>query len=215
MSDASNVSDSKESSVSKPELPDDSNNHGIKPEPGGIWSPSFQGLLWTNWLTAINDNIFRWFVIGVGKTFVAPQYHGRILMFGTGCFVLPYILFASPAGWLADRYRKRNVIIACKVAEIVVMTLGVISLLCGSLYMLMFTVALMGAQSALFAPSKIGTIPELLSEEEISKGNGVFALATLSAVVIGMGAGNKLADIAGVRGESHIWLTALTLVLER
>ncbi len=184
----------------------------VAAEPKGVWSPSFQGLLWTNWLTAINDNIFRWFVIGVGKTFVAPQYHGRILMFGTVCFVLPYILFASPAGWLADRFQKRNVIVACKVAEIVVMTLGVISLLCGSLWMLMFTVALMGAQSALFAPSKIGTIPELLSEEEISKGNGIFALATLSAVVIGMGVGNKLADIAGVRGESHIWLTAVTLI---
>ena len=180
----------------------------INPEPKGIMSPSFQGLLWTNWLTAINDNIFRWFVIGVGKTFVTPQYHGRILMFGTVCFVLPYILFASPAGWMADRYRKRNVIIGCKTAEIIVMTLGVISLLCGSLYMLMFTVALMGAQSALFAPSKIGTIPELLSEEEISKGNGIFALATLSAVVIGMGIGNKLADIAGDRGESCLLYTS-------
>jgi len=210
MSDNPNVSNTNEADL-KDGLPADSGTN-INPEAKGIWSPSFQGLLWTNWLTAINDNIFRWFVIGVGKTFVAPQYHGRILMFGTVCFVLPYILFASPAGWLADRYRKRNVIVACKIAEIIVMILGVISLLCGSLYMLMFTVALMGAQSALFAPSKIGTIPELLSEEEISKGNGVFALATLSAVVIGMGAGNKLADIAGVRGENEIWLTALVLV---
>lgn len=206
------MSDSTKASPNKDLSPEVDPSSPIKSEPSGVWSPSFQGLLWTNWLTAINDNIFRWFVIGVGKTFVPPQYHGRILMFGTVCFVLPYILFASPAGWLADRYRKRNVIIACKVAEIIVMTLGVISLLCGSLYMLMFTVALMGAQSALFAPSKIGTIPELLSEEEISKGNGIFALATLSAVVIGMGAGNKLADIAGDRGENQIGLTALTLI---
>ncbi|QEG20866.1 MFS transporter [Mariniblastus fucicola] len=212
MSDHTNVSGVDDPILASQPVLDLKSDPEIKPEPGGILSPSFQGLLWTNWLTAINDNIFRWFVIGVGKTFVAPQYHGRILMFGTVCFVLPYILFASPAGWLADRFRKRNVIIACKVAEIIVMTLGVISLLCGSIYMLMFTVALMGAQSALFAPSKIGTIPELLSEEEISKGNGIFALATLSAVVIGMGAGNKLADVAGVRGEKYIWLTALILV---
>ena len=186
MTDSSKVSQSKDLSPKMNPSPE------TKPEPGGVWSPSFQGLLWTNWLTAINDNIFRWFVIGVGKTFVAPQYHGRILMFGTVCFVLPYILFASPAGWMADRFQKRNVIIGCKIAEIIVMALGVVSLMFGSLWMLMFTVALMGAQSALFAPSKIGTIPELLSEEEISKGNGVFALATLSAVVIGMGAGNWL-----------------------
>ena len=206
MSDSSKVSDSNDASSETSTLP------VIEPETKGIWSPSFQGLLWTNWLTAINDNIFRWFVIGVGKTFVAPQYHGRILMFGTVCFVLPYILFASPAGWMADRFQKRNVIIGCKIAEIIVMTLGVVSLMFGSLWMLMFTVALMGAQSALFAPSKIGTIPELLSEEEISKGNGIFALATLSAVVIGMGAGNWLADYTGDRGEKHIETTALILI---
>jgi 1-acyl-sn-glycerol-3-phosphate acyltransferase len=189
-----------------------SNTNIDQADPRGIWSPSFQGLLWTNWLTAINDNVFRWFVIGVGKTFVSPQQHGTILMLGTVCFVVPYILLASPAGWLADRFKKRNVIIACKVFEIIVMTLGVVSLLCGSINLLMATVLLMGAQSALFAPSKIGTIPEILSEDQISKGNGVFALATLSAVVIGMGLGNWLADMAGKLGANNIGLTAGVLV---
>ena len=181
-------------------------------EPKGVWSPSFQGLLWTNWLTAINDNIFRWFVIGAGKTFVSPQHHGTILMLGTICFVIPYILLASPAGWLADRFKKRDVIIACKIAEIVVMLLGIVSLFCGSLWMLMGTVLLMGAQSALFSPSKMGTIPEILSEDQISKGNGVFALATLSAVVIGMGIGNWLADQAGQFGADNLRQTTLVLV---
>ena len=92
------------------------------------------------------------------------------------------------------------------------MALGILSLLCGSLWMLMATVLLMGAQSALFAPSKIGTIPEILSEDQISKGNGVFALATLSAVVIGMGVGNWLADEAGQYGANNISQTALILV---
>ena len=206
MSDSSKVSQSKDLSAEPKPSPE------IKPEPRGVWSPSFQGLLWTNWLTAINDNIFRWFVIGAGKTFVSPQHHGTILMLGTICFVVPYILFASPAGWLADRFKKRNVIIACKIAEIVVMSLGIVSLLCGSLWMLMGTVLLMGAQSALFSPSKMGTIPEILSEDQISKGNGVFALATLSAVVIGMGIGNWLADQAGKFGAENLGQTALVLI---
>lgn len=196
-------------------IPSDSNdagNSGSAEPSSGIGSLGFQGLLWTNWLTAINDNIFRWFVIGVGKTFVTPDQYGQILLFGTGCFVLPYILFASPAGWLADRFSKRQVIVACKIAEIVIMTLGVLSLLCQSLVLLMGTVFLMGAQSALFAPSKVGTIPELLSEKQISAGNGIFNLATLSAVVIGMGVGGWLADHAGDRGQTDIWLTALVLV---
>ena len=76
----------------------------------------------------------------------------------------------------------------------------------------MAAVFFMGAQSALFAPSKVGTIPELLGENEISKGNGIFNLATLSAVVIGMGVGGKLADVAGTHGQENVWLTALVLV---
>ena len=178
----------------------------------GIWSASFQSLLWTNWLTAINDNAFRWFVIGAGKTFVEPGNEGTILMLGTILFVVPYLLLASPAGWLADRFNKRDVIVGCKVLEIVVMTIGIGSLLLGSLTLLMVTVFLMGAQSALFAPAKIGTIPELLDETEISKGNGIFNLATLSAVIIGMGIGGWLADISGERGQANIWVTGLTLI---
>lgn len=190
----------------------------------GIWSPSFQGLLWTNWLTAINDNVFRWFVIGAGKDYVAPEYQSTILTAGTACFVLPYILLASPAGWLADRFSKRNVVVGCKIAEIVIMTMAILTLILAphavsgetpskvGLYLLMFTVLLMGAQSALFAPAKIGKIPELLSEKSISAGNGLFNLATLSAVVIGMVIGGWLADMTGFCGQENIGLSALVLI---
>ena len=51
------------------------------------------------------------------------------LSVGLACFVLPYILLAAPAGYLADRFSKRTVIVACKVAEMVVMALGVAAIL--------------------------------------------------------------------------------------
>jgi len=181
-------------------------------KPSGLTSPSFQGLLWTNWLTAINDNAFRWFVIGAGKTYYDPGEEGTVLMLATISFVIPYILLASPAGWLADRFPKRNVILGCKILEIIVMVIGVVSLLLGSIELLMVSVFLMGAQSALFAPAKIGTIPELLDESEISTGNGIFNLATLSAVIIGMGIGGYLADLAGLRGQDNILLTSAVLI---
>ena len=76
----------------------------------------------------------------------------------------------------------------------------------------MVAVFLMGAQSALFAPSKIGKIPELLDEKEISSGNGLFNLATLSATIIGMVLGGWLADVTGDKGQEQIWLTAVILI---
>ena len=38
----------------------------------GLSSPSFLGLLITQLLTAVNDNIFRWLAIGIGKDYVTP-----------------------------------------------------------------------------------------------------------------------------------------------
>jgi len=188
----------------------------------GIWSPGFQGLLWTQWLTAVNDNVFRWFVIGVGKDQFTPENWGDLLVLGSAFFVVPYILFASVAGWLADRFKKRNVIIGCKVAEIVIMGLGVLAVsMMGTpdpvnrvdpmFYLLLASVFLMGMQSALFAPAKVGTIPELLDESTIATGNGVFNLATLSATVIGMALGGWLSD-ATSRGQEHLGLAVGVLV---
>ncbi len=178
----------------------------------GIWSRSFQGLLWTNFFTAVNDNVFRWFVIGTGKEFWPVESHPQILLWGTVCFVLPYLVFAIPSGWLADRFSKRDVIMICKVMEIVIMLMGVGALLLQNFPLLLFVVFLTGTQAALFSPAKVGKIPELLDEKQISAGNGLFNLSTLTAVVIGTGIGNWLADMTGFRGQEKIWLTMLVLV---
>ena len=50
-----------------------------KEKPAGLTSASFQGLLFTQLLTATNDNIFRWLAIGIGKQH-APDHVSEILM---------------------------------------------------------------------------------------------------------------------------------------
>jgi acyl-[acyl-carrier-protein]-phospholipid O-acyltransferase/long-chain-fatty-acid--[acyl-carrier-protein] ligase len=189
---------------------------------GGLSSPSFQGLLWTQWLTSVNDNVFRWFVIGVGKDQFTPENAGLILILGSILFTLPYIIFAPIAGWLADRYRKSTVILGCKIAEIVIMGIGVLAVsLMGKpnpsvgldpfFWLLLVSVFLMGAQSALFAPAKVGTLPELLTEKNISAGNGIFNVATLTATVIGMAIGGWLSDVTS-RGQENMLLTTAVLI---
>ena len=177
----------------------------------------FLGLLVTQLLTAINDNTFRWLAIGVGKDYVDASHVGNILTAGTACFVLPYLILAAPAGYLADRLSKRTVIVGCKVAEIIIMALGVVSIAMDAHPMVnvvcLFTVvALMGAQSALFSPSKMGIIPELLRPEKISAANGLFGLTTVSATVIGMAIGSWLSLETGFRGKEQWWLSAAVLL---
>lgn len=165
----------------------------------GLASASFLGLLFTQLLTAVNDNAFRWLVIGVGKQMLertgAEEYISFVLAGGTACFVLPYLLLAAYAGYLADRFSKRSVIVCCKIAEIAIMALGIVAVMIGNLWLLFAVVALMGTQSALFSPSKLGSIPEILRPEKISSANGLVGLTTVIATVVGMAVGNILADM--------------------
>ena len=101
-----------------------------------------------------------WLVIGIAKDHVDESQVGSVLMAGTACFVLPYLVLAAPAGYLADKFAKRTVIVGCKIAEIAIMVFGVVAILCGNLGAatalgLLFTaVALLGGQSALFSPAR-------------------------------------------------------------
>jgi acyl-[acyl-carrier-protein]-phospholipid O-acyltransferase/long-chain-fatty-acid--[acyl-carrier-protein] ligase len=177
----------------------------------GLWSASFLGLLVTQLLTAMNDNIFRWMVIGIGKQFY-PQHMGAVLAFGTACFVVPYIVLAAPSGYLADRFSKRTVVVLCKWTEVLCMTLGVLGVYLQSVELLFAVVVLIGAQSALFAPAKLGCIPEMLRSDCISAANGLMGLTTMVGTVVGMALGNVLVGEAGARGQDMLWLSAPILI---
>ena len=182
----------------------------------GLCSASFLGLLSTQLLTAVNDNVFRWLVIGIGKTLVAKQYgpghEGSILAAGTACFVFPYLILAATAGYLADAFSKKRVILGCKFAEIVIMGLGILAIYTESLVFLFVVVAVMGAQSAIFSPAKLGCIPELLKPEKISAANGLFGLTTVGATVVGMGLGNWLSDLWQANPQVNISVCSLVVL---
>ena len=53
-----------------------------------LMSASFIGLLVTQLLGAVNDNVFRWLVIGIGKQHFSAEHHSMVLMAGNGMSVL-------------------------------------------------------------------------------------------------------------------------------
>jgi len=180
----------------------------------GLSSPAYVGLLITQFLGALNDNMFRWLVVPIAKPVVGDA---EALSLGLACFTVPYLLLASPAGYLADRLSKRFVIVGCKVAEIVIMALGVAAILAGSTVFLFVVVGLMGCQSALFGPSKFGSIPELVAGDRISKANGWMALTTVVASALGFIAGTSLfaattPDLVQPPTLSEMWLVPAALI---
>src|SRR5579872_5873561 len=129
---------------SKPKMPLEPS---LKTDGRPLFSRSFVGLLSTQFLGTLNENMFRWLAVPLGKELIGSAL---ALTLGAICFLVPYPILAAPAGYLADRFSKRTVIVGCKAAEIVLMVLGIAGLLSGSLTFLFVVVTLMGAQSALF-----------------------------------------------------------------
>jgi 1-acyl-sn-glycerol-3-phosphate acyltransferase len=182
--------------------------------PAGLWSPSFIGLLIVIFLGAANDNIFRWLAIGMGKESVDPENIRHVLMIGSVAFVMPYLVFAAHAGYLADRFSKSQVIVWFKVAEIGIVALGVVGVLNNELITTFIVVALLGTQSALFGPARYGAIPEIVPAGKISSANGVIGLVSVIATVVGMGVGNLLSDdVTGKFAHGERWWPAAVVVI--
>ena len=187
----------------------------------GVGSASFIGLLITQGLGAINDNMFRWYVVNLASAqFDHPEpilSQEVALSLGLASFTIPYLIFATFAGFLADRFSKRKVIVGCKIAEIVLMAAGIFGVMIGNVYFLFAIVFLMGTQSALFGPAKFGSIPELVRDDQISTANGFMGLVTVVASAIGTFAGYLLFDISPTDlrnpgGLSDVWLPTTALI---
>ena len=159
-----------------------------------VASKGFRALLVTQFLGAFNDNAFRWVVL-LAAAGVAGTAHAGYKEMAAALFALPFLLFPSVAGYLADRYSKRTVMIWSKVAEIAVMLLGGMAFFFGGGkpgILILVVVFLMGAQSTFFSPAKYGILPEVLPEAELSMGNGLIQMWTFLAVILGSAASGFL-----------------------
>ena len=178
----------------------------------GLRSPSFTALVAVQFLTVLNDNAFRWLVVPIGYVLLGPEHKGLVLTLGLACFVVPYILLAAPAGYLADRYSKRSVIAASMLLQSAILVLGIGAILIGSATAMFATLALMGAQGALLSPSKDGTVPEIMHPERVSAADGFMGMATVLAAVAGSLLGNALYVWTAPLGKTGWWLSAATLL---
>ena len=100
-----------------------------------------------------------------------------------GLFILPFLLFSGYSGYLANVYSKRNVLVAVKCFEIVAMGLGILAFFLDSMELMLAVVFLMGLHSTIFSPAKYGILPEMLPEQDLSRGNGLLEMSTFMAII--------------------------------
>ena len=76
---------------------------------------SFYLLNATQFLGALNDNVFKLLVIYLLINVKGPAAANSILSLAGAVFVIPFLLFSSGAGVLADRISKRTIIVFPKI----------------------------------------------------------------------------------------------------
>ena len=108
------------------------------------------------------------------------QLGARYLTVSLAVFVLPFLLFAGPAGQIADRFSKTRVLQITKALEIVTMALGLSALLMNRIEWLLIVLFLLATQANFFSPAKYGILPEMLSEAELTPANGFIEFSTLA-----------------------------------
>src|SRR5260370_33230824 len=144
----------------------------------------FQSFLWTQFLAAFHDNVYK-MIVSVGAVdLAANQLLGsRYLAIAGAVFVLPFLLFAGYAGQLADRFSKTRVLQITKAFEIVIMGVGMAALYMRSVEMLLVVLFLLAMQANFFSPAKYGILPEMLGEAHLTHATGLLELATFPATV--------------------------------
>ena len=123
-------------------------------------------------------------------------------------FAVPFLIFSTPGGYLADHFSKRNVAIATKFVELAIAALLAFAIAQHNLSLAIIAGLLLRSEAAIFGPSKYGLLPELLRESRLSWGNGFLQLAMFSAMVFGTWSGSRIADRFY---ESEIWSGGLLL----
>ncbi|MDD4786848.1 MAG: hypothetical protein PHO07_06705, partial [Pirellulales bacterium] len=108
--------------------------------PRPLFSRGFLSLLGTQFLGAANDNVLKQVLVFMVATGI---WSGSLAEGGLGeggqslpalCLTIPFILFSGMAGQLADRFSKRLVMVAVKIAEVPIALLALVGLLAQNLW---------------------------------------------------------------------------------
>ena len=161
---------------------------------GLLKNRGFQAFLWTQFLGAFNDNVYKLVVSMLAVTMAAGRGATYLSLAGV-VFFLPFLLFSGYAGCLADVYSKRTVLIATKSFEILAMSAGLAAFLSNRIEWMLAVLFLLATQATFFSPAKYGVLPEMLPDAELSRANGLLEMTTFVAIILGTTAGSILPGV--------------------
>ena len=133
----------------------------------------------------LNDNIFKLVISFLLIAILGQVYASTIMAISGAIFVIPFLLFSSTAGMLADRFSKQRLMMVMKVVEMIIMLLAMIAFSFKSVWASYTLLFILASHSAMFGPSKYAIISELVPQEKVSSANGLITSFTYFGVIVG------------------------------
>ena len=160
---------------------------------------------------AFNDNVAKFMLVPLGAWLVSRggsfEWTAMALVF---LQVIPFILLAPTAGWLADRYPKNLVLRGSAWAQLVILGLLVGAMWMRSLPLALGTFFLLSVQSAVFGPAKMGVVKELVGSRRMAFGSGLLEGTVILAILGGQVGGSWWFDLNLAASEDG-WLAGLAI----
>jgi MFS family permease len=156
----------------------------------------FRPFFFTQFLGAFNDNVFKTALITLVAFHASSlsSIDGRTLAtLLPGLFILPFFLFSSTAGQVADKFEKSKIIRYVKVFEICIMLFASTGFFLHNIGLLAIALFMMGMHSSIFGPVKYSYLPQHLKEKELIGGNGMVEMGSFVAILLGQVLGAWLA----------------------
>lgn len=159
----------------------------------------FLPLFITQFFGSFNDNVFKnaLIILLAFNASILPSgmSEGLAVNVSAGLFILPFFLFSSMAGQLADYNEKAALVRILKVVEILLVLLCCASLFFKNVYLMWVALFLMGVQSTFFGPIKYSILPQHLKENELVGGNSLIEMGTFISILLGTIAGGVLISL--------------------
>jgi len=177
----------------------------------------FLPLFLTQLLGAFNDNLFKFSMV-ILVTYGIYDSESEDFAFNalaSGLFILPFFLFSSLAGQLADNYDKARITRLVKTLEIFIAVVGGVGLWLHHIPIMLTALFLLGLQSTFFGPIKYAVLPQHLQKDEVLAGTGLVEAGTYIAILAGTILGGIIIDRNGNGVEIAVVTVFLVALIGR
>lgn len=147
---------------------------------------SFAPLYATNFFGVLNDNFLKTLASFAVIGWISDKNLQGVYMGATAAaLVLPFVLLSPLADRLTVVFSKCTVVRLAKLAELPIIVLAIVGFYCHSAGLVIASVCIMGAQSALYSPSKYALVRDIGGVGRISTGMGGMEGIAFLAMLMG------------------------------